>query len=79
MLTGDDWRKVLSVDLLGAFYFVKHAFMTMKPGGAIVNVSSIHAVETEPLVAPYAAAKAGLLSLTRSAALEGKPKGSRAV
>ena len=49
----------------------------MKPGGAIVNVSSIHAVETEPLVAPYAAAKAALLSLTRSAALEGKPKGIR--
>jgi NAD(P)-dependent dehydrogenase (short-subunit alcohol dehydrogenase family) len=46
-------------------------------GGAIVNVSSVHAVETEPLVAPYAAAKAALLSLTRSAALEGKAKGLR--
>src|SRR5438128_7585281 len=49
----------------------------MKPGGAIVNISSIHAVETEPMVASYAAAKAALLSLTRSAALEGKPKGIR--
>jgi NAD(P)-dependent dehydrogenase (short-subunit alcohol dehydrogenase family) len=49
----------------------------MKPGGAIVNVSSIHAEETTPLVASYAAAKAALLSLTRSAALEGKPKGIR--
>src|SRR4051794_14764115 len=49
----------------------------MKSGGAIVNVSSIHAEETEPLVAPYAAAKTALLSLTRSAALEGKPKGIR--
>ena len=45
----------------------------MKPGGAIVNVSSIHAEETEPLVASYAAAKSALLSLTRSAALEGNP------
>ncbi|MFL6228439.1 MAG: SDR family NAD(P)-dependent oxidoreductase, partial [Pyrinomonadaceae bacterium] len=53
------------------------AFLKMKPGGAIVNVSSIHAEETEPLVAPYAAAKAALLSLTRSAALEGKPLGIR--
>ena len=76
-LTGDDWWKILSVDLLGAFYFVREAFRTMKPGGAIVNVASIHAVETEPLVASYAAAKAALLSLTRSAALEGKPKGIR--
>src|ERR1051326_9208453 len=76
-LTTDDWLGVLRVDLLGAFYFTKQAFLKMKAGGAIVNVSSIHAVETEPLVAPYAAAKAALVSLTRSAALEGKPKGIR--
>ncbi|MFN2596405.1 MAG: SDR family NAD(P)-dependent oxidoreductase [Pyrinomonadaceae bacterium] len=74
---GEDWVRVLSVDLLGAFYFTKQAFLRMTAGGAIVNVSSIHAEETEPLVAPYAAAKAALLSLTRSAALEGKPKGIR--
>jgi meso-butanediol dehydrogenase/(S,S)-butanediol dehydrogenase/diacetyl reductase len=76
-LTGDDWTRVLSVDLLGAFYFTKHAFLRMAAGGAIVNVSSIHALETTPLVACYAAAKAALLSLTRTAALEGKPKGIR--
>jgi NAD(P)-dependent dehydrogenase (short-subunit alcohol dehydrogenase family) len=73
----DDWLKVLKVDLIGAFFFTKQAFLHMKRGGAIVNVSSIHAKETTPLVAPYAAAKAALLSLTRSAALEGKPKGIR--
>ena len=76
-LTGDDWLRILSVDLLGAFYFIKQAFLHMKPGGNIVNVASIHAVETSPLVAPYAAAKAAMLSLTRSSALEGKPKGLR--
>ncbi|MFN2576658.1 MAG: SDR family NAD(P)-dependent oxidoreductase [Pyrinomonadaceae bacterium] len=76
-LTTDDWLGVLRVDLLGAFYFTKQAFLKMKSGGAIVNVSSIHAEETEPLVAPYAAAKAALLSLTRSASLEGKAKGIR--
>jgi NAD(P)-dependent dehydrogenase (short-subunit alcohol dehydrogenase family) len=72
-----DWHDVLGVDLLGAFFFIKQAFLKMQQGGAVVNVSSVHAVETEPLVAPYAAAKAALLSLTRSAALEGKPKGIR--
>jgi NAD(P)-dependent dehydrogenase (short-subunit alcohol dehydrogenase family) len=76
--TEQDWRGILDVDLLGAFFFTKQAFLRMRPGGAIVNVSSVHAVETEPLVAPYAAAKAALLSLTRSAALEGKAKGIRA-
>jgi len=76
-LTTDDWMAILSVDLLGAFYFIQQAFRVMRPGGAIVNVASIHAVETTPGVAPYAAAKAGLVSLTRSAALEGKPRGIR--
>lgn len=75
--TGDDWMNILQVDLLGAVFFIKHAFLKMPAGGAIVNVSSIHAIETEPLVAPYAAAKAALVSLTRSAALEGQPKGIR--
>ncbi|MFC5549020.1 SDR family NAD(P)-dependent oxidoreductase [Massilia aerilata] len=73
----EDWQRILGVDLLGAFLFIKQAFLKMKAGGAVVNVSSVHAVETEPLVAPYAAAKTALLSLTRSAALEGKPKGVR--
>jgi NAD(P)-dependent dehydrogenase (short-subunit alcohol dehydrogenase family) len=75
--TVDDWLKILKVDLLGAFLFTKQAFLRMNAGGRIVNVSSIHAEETTPLVASYAAAKTALLSLTRSAALEGKPKGIR--
>ena len=75
--TGDDWLKILNVDLLGAFYFTKQAFLKMKNGGVIVNVSSVHAVETTPLVASYAAAKAALVSLTRSASLEGKSIGIR--
>jgi NAD(P)-dependent dehydrogenase (short-subunit alcohol dehydrogenase family) len=41
---------------------------------SLVNVSSVHAVETTPLVASYAAAKAALLSLTRSASIEGKDR-----
>jgi NAD(P)-dependent dehydrogenase (short-subunit alcohol dehydrogenase family) len=75
--TEDDWLKVLRVDLLGAFFFTKQAFGTMRSGGSIVNVSSIHAEETTPLVASYAAAKAALLSLTRSSAIEGKAQGLR--
>jgi len=75
--TEDDWLKVLRVDLLGAFFFTKQAFATMQPGGSIVNVSSIHAEATTPFVASYAAAKAALLSLTRSSAIEGKAKGIR--
>lgn len=75
--TRDDWFKILNVDLLGAFYFTRQAFLRMTKGGAIVNVSSIHAIETTPLVSAYAAAKAALLSFTRSAQLEGASKSIR--
>ena len=68
--TEEDWLKVLRVDLLGAFFFTRQSFLRMERGGAVVNVSSIHAEETTPLVASYAAAKAALVSLTRSAAIE---------
>ncbi len=76
-LTEDDWIKSLKVDLLGPAYFTKHAFLSMPNGGAVVNVASIHAIETSPLVAPYAASKAAVLSLTRTASIEGKPKNIR--
>jgi len=76
-LTGAEWMKVLGVDLLGAFYFTKQ-LMRRGKGGAIVNIASVHAVETTANVAPYAAAKAGLLSLTRTTAIEGRAQGLRA-
>jgi meso-butanediol dehydrogenase/(S,S)-butanediol dehydrogenase/diacetyl reductase len=76
-LNEEDWLRVLQVDLIGAFFFTKQAFLKMRRGGAIVNVASVHALETSALVSTYAAAKAALVSLTRSAAIEGKPKGIR--
>ena len=76
-ITASDWHRILGVDLLGAFFFTRAAFREMSNGGAIINISSIHALETTPLVAPYATAKAALVSLTRSAAIEGAPKGIR--
>jgi meso-butanediol dehydrogenase / (S,S)-butanediol dehydrogenase / diacetyl reductase len=76
--TEADWLRVLGVDFMGSVHFTKQAFLHMKSGGAIVNVASIHALVTSPLVAPYAAAKAATLSLTRSASIEGREKGIRA-
>ncbi len=72
-----DWRRLFDVNLIGAALLIGHAFARMQPGGCIVNIASVHARRTSPLVAPYAAAKAGLVSLTRSAAIEGKPLGIR--
>jgi NAD(P)-dependent dehydrogenase (short-subunit alcohol dehydrogenase family) len=76
-LTGADWQRLLNVNLVGAALLTGHAFRTMPPGSAIVNIASVHARRTGPLVAPYAAAKAALVSLTRSAAIEGQALGIR--
>ncbi len=71
--TGDDWLKVLRVDLLGAAFFTKQLFRHVgQDGGSIVNIASVHAIETSGNAAPYSAAKAALLSLTRTTSIEGK-------
>jgi NAD(P)-dependent dehydrogenase (short-subunit alcohol dehydrogenase family) len=61
---------VLSVNVKGAFLCMKHAAPRMRPGAMIINTSSLLATIPMPLAAPYAASKAALLSLTRSAAAE---------
>lgn len=76
-LTADDWTRLFGVNFMGAAIFTREAFRRMQPGGAVVNVSSIHAHQTSPLVGPYAAAKAALGSLTRTASIEGAAKGIR--
>jgi NAD(P)-dependent dehydrogenase (short-subunit alcohol dehydrogenase family) len=76
-LEAADWRRLLDVNLVGAALFTGHAFRRMTPGGCVINIASVHARRTSPLVAPYAAAKAALVSFTRSAAIEGKPLGVR--
>lgn len=76
-LTGADWRRLLDVNLIGAALLTGHALRRMRPGGCVINVASVHARRTTALVAPYAAAKAALVSLTRSAAIEGRPLGIR--
>jgi NAD(P)-dependent dehydrogenase (short-subunit alcohol dehydrogenase family) len=69
--TPAEWDQVLAVNLRGAFLATQCAHPLMKErGGAVVNVSSVHAVATTAGAAPYAASKAGLVALTRSSALE---------
>lgn len=77
--TAADWLKVLQVDLIGAALFTREAFRHMgADGGALVNIASVHAERTTAGCAPYSAAKAGVLSLTRTSAIEGREKGIRA-
>jgi NAD(P)-dependent dehydrogenase (short-subunit alcohol dehydrogenase family) len=74
-----EWERFFAVDLKAAWLCAKHVLphMVEAGSGAIVNVSSIHAVVTREGFFPYAAAKAGLLGLTRSLALDYGPHGVR--
>ena len=71
-MTTYEWEDVMGVDLKGAWLCTKHVLpgMRARGRGAIVNISSIHAAVTVPGVFPYAAAKSGLVGLTRSLALD---------
>ena len=76
--TVDEWDAVMASNLRSVFLFVKLAHPLMKAaGGAIVNVSSVHAVQTSTNIAAYAASKGGLLALTRALAIEFAPDNIR--
>ncbi|HWK28572.1 MAG TPA: SDR family NAD(P)-dependent oxidoreductase [Solirubrobacter sp.] len=78
-MTEAEWDAFFAVDLKAAWLCAKHVLppMLANGGGAIVNVSSIHAAATLEGFFPYAAAKAGLAGLTRSLALDYGPRGIR--
>jgi NAD(P)-dependent dehydrogenase (short-subunit alcohol dehydrogenase family) len=67
------WR----VHILGVQTGIKEAAARMKPGGAIVNISSITAMRGFAQWGEYAATKAGIISLTQTAAVEYGPSGIR--
>ncbi|HVQ92933.1 MAG TPA: SDR family oxidoreductase [Mycobacteriales bacterium] len=70
-------EKIVALNLLAPFYLAQPANAVMQlqeSGGAIVNIGSVAAHQPEPATAAYAAAKAGLLQLTRALALEWAPK-----
>jgi 3-oxoacyl-[acyl-carrier protein] reductase len=76
----EDWARIFDVNLTGAFHLIRAVLPSMRKqrSGAIVNVSSIAAWSNlGGSDAPYAAAKAGLLALTRAVAAEGGPDGVR--
>ena len=70
-------EKVVALNLLAPFYLAQPANAVMQrqdTGGVIVNIGSVAGRQAEPGSAAYAAAKAGLLQLTRALALEWAPK-----
>jgi glucose 1-dehydrogenase len=69
--TPEEWDRVMSNNLRSVFLGVKLAYPLLRvQRGAIVNVSSVHAIATSCNIAAYAASKGALLALTRAMALE---------
>jgi 3-oxoacyl-[acyl-carrier protein] reductase len=78
-MTDDQWSIVLDVTLNGTFRCTRAALkhMTARGKGSIVNVSSVIGWRAQAGQAHYAAAKAGVMALTRCAAIEAAPNGVR--
>ena len=83
-VASDEARRVLEIDLLGVFYAMKHQIPQMEQqfkatgkGGAIVNIASVAGLVGAPKLSVYAAAKHGVVGLTKSAAAEYATKGVR--
>ena len=71
-LSDEEWDRVLSATLTGAFYCCRAAgaIMEQQESGCIVNIASINGQNPAALVAAYNVAKAGVISLTRTLAIE---------
>lgn len=73
------WDKLIRLNLTSAVY-VCHAFASHlldRGSGSVINVASVAGIASSPLISPYGAAKAGLISLTKSLAVEWAADGVR--
>lgn len=71
-MSDEEWSVVIRTNLSGAFYFLRAVapIFRSQEDGKIVNVSSVHGIRSEQGLAGLSASKAGIIALTRSAALE---------
>jgi len=80
-LSLQDWKKLLSIHLDGAFLTTRACIRSMYHsghGGSIIYMGSVHSKEASPLKAPYVTAKHGLIGLCKVVAKEGANKNVRA-
>ena len=68
-LSAEEWDRVMQVNMRSVFLFCKYSIPHMN-GGAVVNISSVHAHETTANVIPYASSKGAMEAFTRGVSLE---------
>lgn len=71
-MSDSDWSDVLDTNLSGAFYFTRAvaSHMRRQEWGKVVNIASVHGIRSEFGIINYATSKAGLIGLTKNAAVE---------
>lgn len=73
-----EWDQVMDTNVRSVYLLARHAYnMMCKSGGAIVNISSVHAIATSQNIAAYATSKGAMLAMTRAMALEFAPNNIR--
>ena len=73
----EEWRRIVTINLDGAFLALKHCLPKMRTGGSCILIGSASGTKPAPGAAAYSASKAALKMLTKVAALEAKPLGIR--
>ncbi len=78
-MTVENWQRVTSVNGDGVFYVLKYGIEAMLEtgGGAVINTSSTAGLTAQDNISPYTFTKAGIVGLTRSAAVEYAARGIR--
>lgn len=78
-LSSEDWQSVINVNLTGAFHLTQAVFPSMRErgSGSIINITSINGMRGKLGQSNYAAAKAGMIGLTKTNAIEGGRFGIR--
>lgn len=78
-MSEEDYDAVLDINLKGTFHTIRHAARQMlkQKGGSIINISSVSGIMGNPGQVNYAASKAGIIGLTKSAARELASRGIR--
>ena len=76
-VTREGWDKVIAVNLTAPFFIAQKAASAMAAGGSIVNIGSVDAYGADGPFSSYVAAKAGLIGMTKAAAVELASRGIR--
>ena len=66
----DEWKAIIDLCLTGVFLTVKHAGRVMVDGGSIITIASLNAIQPSEGMSAYCTAKAGVVMLTKVAAME---------